>query len=498
MAQQRSNRRHWLFWGLLTLLLAAYFGIGLAWSGAAHHAFWQPARAALVPGPSTHGHHQIELACESCHTAPFGAGTLMQQACTGCHGKAMDEANDKHPARKFNDPRNLFRLEKIDATACVTCHVEHRPRVTKAMGLTQPLDMCAHCHSGKDEMPPSHAELPFNGCLASGCHNYHDNRALYEDFLLKHAHAPALLDKRTVPARGLLEALQQRMAYPMDKYPFERVAADKADAPASWKTLRQAGAAAPGHADALDTGHARAGVNCSGCHQVGANLPAGATAPPDAGQWVQRPATPQACVGCHAEEVKGFGSGLHGMRSAAGLAPMTPALARLPMKPDAGHQALTCTSCHGAHAFETTTKASVDACLACHDDSHSRAYRQSRHFQLVQQEQRGELPAGSGVTCATCHMPRMRIEGEEGSRPGVQHNQSLTLQPNSKMVRPVCQSCHGLGFALDALADRALITRNFQGQPSVHVTSIEMALRKDAADKAARAAADGAAAKNPP
>jgi hypothetical protein len=36
------------------------------------------------------------------------------------------------------------------------------------------------------------------------------------------------------------------------------------------------------------------------------------------------------------------------------------------------------------------------------------------------------------------------------------------------MLRPVCQQCHGLPFAIDALADRALIGRNFTGKPAVH------------------------------
>ena len=37
---------------------------------------------------------------------------------------------------------------------------------------------------------PSHAGLGFAGCALAGCHNYHDNRALYEDFLVAHAGRP--------------------------------------------------------------------------------------------------------------------------------------------------------------------------------------------------------------------------------------------------------------------------------------------------------------------
>ena len=33
------------------------------------------------------------------------------------------------------------------------------------------------------------------------------------------------------------------------------------------------------------------------------------------------------------------------------------------------------------------------------------------------------------------------------------HNQNDGLRSNEKMIRPVCLDCHGLGFAIDALAD---------------------------------------------
>ena len=54
----------------------------------------------------------------------------------------------------------------------------------------------------------------------------------------------------------------------------------------------------------------------------------------------------------------------------------------------------------------------------------------------------------------------------------------IDLKPNEKMIRPVCMSCHGLGFAIDALADRALIERNFDGQPEVHVESMDLVKRR--------------------
>ena len=158
------------------------------------------------------------------------------------------------------------------------------------------------------------------------------------------------------------------------------------------------------------------------------------------------------------------------------------------MQPAAGHVELGCVSCHAAHRFDTR-HAAVDACLTCHADQHSLAYEGSPHHALWQREQDGELPPGSGVSCATCHMPRVDYEPNDWtSRILVQHNQSATLQPNEKMIRPVCQVCHGLGFAIDALADRALIDNNFRGLADVHVESIDMAR---AADSRARAELEG-------
>jgi hypothetical protein len=407
----------------------------------------------------------------------------------------LEAANDKHPARKFEDPRNAFRLEKIDALQCVTCHAEHKPKMTLAMGVTQPKDFCFHCHAGPEEMPPSHEGYDFEGCTS--CHNYHDNRALYEDFLLKHAHDPAVLERRGVPALdNLVEALQTLSTYPAERFPFEPVEAAKADAPKDWLREQKSGAKPPAHVGALDSSHARAGVNCSGCHlappggEGDGALDAEALArwSADTANWIRRPATPQACVACHATETEGFQRGLHGMRGLVGLPPMQVGDARLPMKPQAAHRDMTCISCHGAHTFDTGPKASVEACLSCHNDQHSQAFKQSPHFKLLQQELAGSLPQGSGLTCATCHMPRERFETEFGSRIGVQHNQSATMRPFSKMVRPVCMSCHGLGFSLDALSDPDLIARNFKGQPAAVHKSIQMAVDKDTAFQERRAA----------
>ncbi len=85
-------------------------------------------------------------------------------------------------------------------------------------------------------------------------------------------------------------------------------------------------------------------------------------------------------------------------------------------------------------------------------------------------------------------MPR-QVARESGRRvTRVQHNQNDNLRPNEKMLRGVCSQCHGVGFALDALADRGLIQTNFAGRPSRHVESLDLIAAKLAEIERRRAA----------
>jgi hypothetical protein len=415
----------------------------------------------FMPGPLTGGHHQIGIACASCHTEPLGGGEVLQKACIKCHGEDRQKPFDSHPRSKFTDPRNADRLEHIDALQCVSCHSEHRPAMTGANGVTQPVDFCIYCHADIAEDRPSHQGLAFNTCNAAGCHNFHNNRALYTDFLVKHLHEPAQLDRQLLPAREFAAVLTELMDYPVDLYPIEALGAEQLDVPADlvFKPVVKD--------DWLATAHARSGVNCSACHMVMTNEQSDP-------QWRDHP-DHQVCAQCHQLEVERFQRGKHGMRLAVGLPPMTPEQARLPMRPEAAHAALSCTSCHSAHRFDVQ-EAAVSACLNCHSDKHSLAYRDSPHFELWEKELRGEGEPGSGVSCASCHLPRVDFDVNDWmSRIMVEHNQNATLSPNEKMIRPVCMHCHGLGLALDALADEGLIQNNFAGLPAVHVDSLDMA-----------------------
>jgi hypothetical protein len=162
------------------------------------------------------------------------------------------------------------------------------------------------------------------------------------------------------------------------------------------------------------------------------------------------------------------------MREALALDPLRVGDARRPMHRESHDRRLGCTSCHGAHGFETR-RAAVDACLECHDDRHSNSYRASPHAKLWLSDDSGR----SGASCATCHLPRVEADGVIR----VDHGQNDNLRPNEKMIRTVCLPCHGLEFTLDALADRALIDANFTGKPRGHVRSLDMVRARSAPDR---------------
>lgn len=455
----------WLTWAVGSLLLAALLGAGLVLDGeSGMSARWQ-LRKAFLPGDTSAGHHQIEIRCESCHSSAFGGRELLQDACMRCHGAELKEARDSHPRSKFTDPRNAERAQHLDAAWCVTCHVEHRPRITRAAGLTLPGDFCVICHRDVGDERPSHAGLAFDTCASAGCHNFHDNRALYEDFLVKHARQPPLLPRHVLPARNFASVAIDIGSYPSERYPLRALGTP--DAPPG-----KAGAAATG-ADWLASAHARGGVNCSGCHQPAAEAPGKVAA----GAWIDKPAA-EVCRGCHVDEARTFAGGKHGMRLGVGLGAMRPRQARATMKADAPDQGIGCTSCHGAHRFDTR-HAAADACLGCHDDGHSRAWEQSPHGVAWRREVEAKAPAGSGLSCAGCHLPRVEHRTDDVLRVLVQHNQNDNLRPRDKMLRSACLNCHGLPFSLDALADDALVARNFAGRSAVRVKSIDMALEAE-------------------
>jgi predicted CXXCH cytochrome family protein len=479
----------WSLWIIGTLAIAGAFAARLYLGGD---------RTTFLPGETAGVHHQIELACETCHTSDDFSDQKkitkdINKTCVTCHKEELKEANDSHPIKKFKNPRMASYWDKVDARFCTSCHMEHQPEVTLAGLVTLPGDFCVACHSEGDQdvrkNRPSHADLEFDTCASSGCHNFHDNRALYEDYLVKHSGQPWLSQTPTHAAAAVARQDQE-------------IAADTAtylaalDAPLEYRNLEIGDHWAA-------SAHAVADVGCASCHAKGAKTPEEIEA-----EWVEFP-DEAVCASCHKAESKTFALGRHGMRRHPKIAKprkvknalkdlgwkkppaelvdaierfiddpspegkMSTAEARVELHPDMDDLDLTCASCHKPHEQDLKF-AAVDACLTCHADDHSQSYKQSPHFALWQAEIAGDMLPGSGVTCATCHMPQT----ERGGKVTTNHNQNDTLRPNAKMIRPVCMDCHSLEFAIDALADPELIKRNFLGKPDRHVESIDWALRR--------------------
>ncbi len=430
----------WIVWGALTLLLVGFFAYTLLQSDD---------KEILLIGEATYGHYQIEMACSTCHTDAFGGEEAIQEACVGCHQDELDAAHDSHPKKKFTDPRNADRLEILDARYCVTCHTEHQKEQTHPMGVTIPEDYCFHCHQEIGEERESHAGLGYESCASAGCHNYHDNRALYERFLVEHASEPWLKEMQritgvaavTVTAHAKLEAQPSLQRAPTD-----------GPLPDSEHFL-----------------HGEKGVGCVACHQADNSLqPA----------WVASPQI-EACQQCHVNEVKGYQEGRHGMRLAQNLEAITPGQTDGNFHSDASMTEQGCNSCHVAHEYNTDF-ASTEACLGCHADEHSLAFKTSAHAglsPLVDGQDQGD--GETILSCASCHMPRVEMEVQGEKVWAVEHNQNMNLRPNEKMIRSVCMDCHSLQFSLNALADAELIRNNFAGQPSVHVESIDWAVKRE-------------------
>lgn len=424
-----------VLWLLLTAGIGSYYGFVFTKA---------EDKSALLPGKTTHGHYQIELACDACHDQEeveniFTTSGVSNKACNTCHAEDLEDASDSHPTRKFKNPENFAFLEHVDALQCITCHREHNEKITGEMGVTIPADYCTHCHQVTLENLPSHPDLPFNSCATSGCHNYHDNRALAPSFLLSHFAEPKHLPSQVLPLTDPLFAwtADGNKARPP-------LSAAEADAPAEHAKNQQI------LTDWHETSHAAAGINCTDCH--------GGT---DTKPWIEKP-DHTTCATCHESEVSGFLKGKHGMRLASGkLPPMTPADARLPMKAAAAHESLSCSSCHEPHRYDRKFAAS-QACISCHDDAHSKNFAASPHARLWQAELDGTGAPGTGVSCATCHLPREK----HGDAFSANHNQNANLTPNEKMLQNVCMKCHGMQFAMDALADENLILLNFAGTPS--------------------------------
>jgi len=409
-------------------------------------------RTSFLPGAATDGHYQIISDCKLCHGDGFEDAEVLQKSCMSCHGKELKAVNDSHPKKKFTDPRNVDRIEIVDARYCVTCHVEHRPGRTGNMGVTMPEDFCILCHKEVAKKRKSHAGMEFNTCASAGCHNYHDNKALYEEYLVKHGNESAQLSKQVVVEKTLNQYFTS-----LDEKYRKSLTIDKQDSKIDridpkifdqWQKSR----------------HAATGVNCSSCHT-------------HKNEWKNH-VDMKACSNCHELEVLGFESGKHGMMLSASNITVSVATSRLKPKSNKNKDHLNCTSCHDGHNFNTEY-AAIDACLNCHEDEHSKNFKKTKHYATWLNSKNGTLDSNAGVTCATCHLPRKIVSQNGIDRTLVQHNQNENLEPNEKMIRSVCMNCHGLKFSLESLADNELIKSNFNGIPKIKNKGFEMALERE-------------------
>ncbi|MEM8554043.1 MAG: ammonia-forming cytochrome c nitrite reductase subunit c552 [Pseudomonadota bacterium] len=485
-----STRFLWIIWFVGTILVA---------SAALARLYVGGDRTAFMPGETTGVHHQIEMSCETCHTsAPFASQKKIRKdinkTCNECHKDELKASDDSHSIKKFKNPRMAAYWEKIDARFCTSCHLEHQPEVTLAGLVTLPGDFCVACHSeGEQDVRvnrESHAGLGYETCATAGCHNYHDNRALYEDYLVKHANQPWLKDGAAHPGQAMARARTRPNPAEVELYLASVVAPEV------------------GRDDGIEghwagSAHASADVGCASCH-----APKSETFEEIQANWVESP-DQSVCASCHRAQNKTFELGRHGMRSHPEIAKprsakkmlkrmgmkdppeallaavetylvdpapaplMSTSEARVALHPDAHGQDLTCNTCHTPHQVDITY-AAVESCLSCHSDDHSTSFKDSPHFGLYEAELAGDLPPGAGVTCATCHMPKTESRGVITTS----HNQNETLRPNEKMIRPTCLECHSLEFSIDALADPGLVANNFSGQPTRHIESIDWAVRR--------------------
>jgi len=358
-----------------------------------HLFYFAEDKSALLPGRTTDAHHQIEMECAACHTEEkskniFTSSGVPNSACISCHGEDLSHFSDSHPVIKFKNPENAIYLKHLNVRNCITCHREHNQKITEEMSVTVPKDYCAHCHQDVLKTYESHKDLAFDSCTNAGCHNYHDNVALSPSYLLKHYGEKNFLEKHKILTSNRIERIIEDGFKPSP--PLQE---EQNDAPQAIHSK------IPNinfiNKDWQHSAHAKAGVNCTECHQPKGEL-----------QWIKKPKSEQ-CSICHTHEVNDFKKGKHGMRLAhKNLEPMTPAQARIPMHETAGHKALDCNACHQTHRYDTKY-AAYDACIQCHNDEHTNNYNKSKHYKLWKNELSGHSEAGTGVTCATCHMPKV-------------------------------------------------------------------------------------------
>ncbi len=412
---------------LFALLISVYYGVSLSSSD----------KRTFMPDKVSYSHHQIEMACSSCHGAAFSNKVEIEKSCHTCHADELKTMEDAHGTKKFGDPRNAKWLQAMDAKQCLSCHQEHVPEQTHTMLVSQPKDFCIACHADVGQDRPSHRNIDATTCTNAGCHHYHDVRALNEDFVAAHLNEP---DNFVVAHRITRTSTLKKRLTP------DRTVDKPGDIVTQWTA----------------SSHANGHANCSDCHSKESN------------NWKVDLAV---CKKCHEDQFTQWTQGHHGMMFATMNKTLKVGDSALPMQANAHDKIMNCNSCHQPHRYDTIA-AESESCLGCHADKHSLAWKQSKHAKLWSKD------PNSGASCATCHMPRSF--DKEKNNATVMHNISAMMRPQEKMLRPVCMNCHGYGFSLRALSDPALIDNNFSGLPAPSHQTLEWVTARKSSEKSTK------------
>ena len=207
--------------------------------------------------------------------------------------------------------------------------------------------------------------------------------------------------------------------------------------------------------------HALNNINCSSCHE-NTKTKAFVVSPDH-----------ESCRSCHEQSVDTFLLSKHGIRLLEGQTPLTPAMARLPMKAEAHTLQMNCNACHDVHSANTL-QASVDACLTCHNDTHSLNYENSTHAEMFAADRSLPRPSETSVSCATCHLPRHDVQSGQDTFTFVNHNNTYNLLPRDRMVQEVCMNCHGVEYSYNSIFDDALVEANFDKAPSQSLETFDL------------------------
>lgn len=205
--------------------------------------------------------------------------------------------------------------------------------------------------------------------------------------------------------------------------------------------------------------HGLAEINCSSCHLEEKTQ-----------KLIAKP-TYESCRTCHELQVETFLYGKHGVRLGEGLSPLTPKMAKLPMKESALTKQMNCNTCHDVHSVNTY-EAAVDSCLTCHNDSHSLNYENSKHGKQFFAKAKLPRPSVESVTCASCHLPRQHQEITK--RVFVNHNNTYNLLPRDRMVADVCMNCHGMEYSYKSIFDNELVEANFNRPPEEDLETLKL------------------------